>query len=68
MSDTEMPLQDWVNSMTTAHNHHAESIDKLEGRSLNLLERLEHVEHLFQDLRISTNKILNHLDITIEEE
>ena len=67
MSNKEMPLQEWIDSMTAAHNHHSESIDALEGRSVHLLERLEHVEELVQDLRISTNKILNHLDITIEE-
>jgi hypothetical protein len=68
MSENEIPIQDWVTQMTTAHNHHAQSIDTLEGRSLNLLERLEHVEEMVQDLRISLNKILTHLDITIEED
>ena len=68
MSEQEIPIQEWVTQMTTAHNHHAQSIDTLEGRSLNLLERLEHVEELVQDLRISLNKILTHLDLTIEED
>jgi len=36
------------------------------GSSLN--ERLELVEMLVADIRISLNKVLDHLNITIEEE
>jgi hypothetical protein len=36
------------------------------GSSLN--ERLELIEMLVADIRISLNKVLDHLNITIEEE
>ena len=64
----EKPLQEWVEEMTTASNNNFKMIEVLAQRTSSLNERLELVEMLVADIRISLNKVLDHLNITIEEE
>ena len=64
----EKPLQEWVEEITTANNNNFKMIEVLVQRGSSLNERLELVEMLVADIRISVNKVLDHLDITIEEE
>ena len=64
----EKPLQEWVEEITTANNNNFKMIEVLVQRVSSLNERLELVEMLVADIRISVNKVLDHLDITIEEE
>ena len=64
----EKPLQEWVEEITTASNNNFKMIEVLAQRGSSLNERLELVEMLVADIRISVNKVLAHLDITIEEE
>ena len=64
----EKPLQEWVEEITTANNNNFKMIEVLVQRVSNLNERLELVEMLVADARISMNKVLDHLNITIEEE
>ena len=64
----EKPLQEWVEEITTANNNNLKMIEVLVQRVSNLNERLELVEMLVADARISMNKVLDHLNITIEEE
>jgi hypothetical protein len=68
MSENEIPIEEWVDRMTKAHNHHAKAIEILEQRGRSLNERLESCEVLLADVHRSFNKVLNHLDITIEED
>ena len=68
MADKEIPIEEWVDKMTMAHNHHAKAIEILEQRGRSLNERLESCEVLLADVHRSFNKVLNHLDITIEED
>ena len=64
----EKPLQEWVEEITTASNNNFKMIEVLVQRGSSLNERLELVEMLVADARISMNKVLDHLNITIEEE
>ena len=64
----EKPLQEWVEEITTANNNNFKMIEVLVQRGSSLNERLELVEMLVADIRISVNKVLDHLNITIEEE
>ena len=64
----EKPLQERVEEITTANNNNFKMIEVLVQRGSSLNERLELVEMLVADIRISVNKVLDHLDITIEEE
>ncbi len=64
----EKPLQEWVEEITTASNNNFKMIEVLAQRVSSLNERLELVEMLVADIRISLNKVLDHLNITIEEE
>jgi len=64
----EKPLQEWVEEITTANNNNFKMIEVLVQRVSSLNERLELVEMLVADARISMNKVLDHLNITIEEE
>lgn len=64
----EKPLQEWVEEITTANNNNFKMIEVLVQRVSSLNERLELVEMLVADIRISLNKVLDHLNITIEEE
>jgi len=64
----EKPLQEWVEEITTASNNNFKMIEVLAQRTSSLNERLELVEMLVADIRISLNKVLDHLNITIEEE
>jgi len=64
----EKPLQEWVEEITTANNNNFKMIEVLAQRGSSLNERLELVEMLVADIRISLNKVLDHLNITIEEE
>jgi len=64
----EKPLQEWVEEITTASNNNFKMIEVLVQRVSSLNERLELVEMLVADARISMNKVLDHLNITIEEE
>ena len=64
----EKPLQEWVEEITTASNNNFKMIEVLAQRTSSLNERLELVEMLVADARISMNKVLDHLNITIEEE
>jgi len=64
----EKPLQEWVEEITTANNNNFKMIEVLVQRGSSLNERLELVEMLVADIRISLNKVLDHLNITIEEE
>ena len=64
----EKPLQEWVEEITTANNNNFKMIEVLVQRGSSLNERLELVEMLVADARISMNKVLDHLNITIEEE
>ena len=64
----EKPLQEWVEEMTTASNNNFKMIEVLAQRTSSLNVRLELVEMLVADIRISLNKVLDHLNITIEEE
>tara|TARA_R100000781_G_C3984717_1_gene94807 strand:- start:2 stop:217 length:216 start_codon:yes stop_codon:yes gene_type:complete len=64
----EKPLQEWVEEITTANNNNFKMIEVLAQRTSSLNERLELVEMLVADIRISLNKVLDHLNITIEEE
>ena len=64
----EKPLQEWVEEITTANNNNFKMIEVLAQRTSSLNERLELVEMLVADARISMNKVLDHLNITIEEE
>ena len=64
----EKPLQEWVEEITTANNNNFKMIEVLVQRVSSLNERLELVEMLVADARVSMNKVLDHLNITIEEE
>ena len=64
----EKPLQEWVEEITTANNNNFKMIEVLVQRVSSLNERLELVEMLVADARICMNKVLDHLNITIEEE
>ena len=64
----EKPLQEWVEEITTANNNNFKMIEVLVQRGSSLNERLELIEMLVADIRISLNKVLDHLNITIEEE
>ena len=64
----EKPLQEWVEEITTANNNNFKMIEVLVQRVSSLNERLELVEMLVADARISMNTVLDHLNITIEEE
>ena len=64
----ENPLQEWVEEIPTANNTNFKMIEVLVQRVSSLNERLELVEMLVADIRISLNKVLDHLNITIEEE
>ena len=64
----EKPLQEWVEEITTANNNNFKMIEVLVQRVSSLNERLELVEMLVADARISMNKVLDHLNITLEEE
>ena len=64
----EKPLQEWVEEISTANNNIFKMIEVLVQRVRSLNERLELVEMLVADIRISLNKVLDHLNITIEEE
>ena len=68
MSENEIPIEEWVDKMTLAHNQHAKAIEILDQRGRNLNERLESCEYMLADIRKSFNKVLDHLDITIEED
>ena len=68
MAENEIPIEEWVDKMTTAHNHHAKAIEILEQRGRSLNDRRESCEYTLADIRKSFNKVLDHLDITIEED
>ena len=68
MAAKEMPIEERVDKMTKAHKHHAKSIEILEQRGRNLNERLEHTENILVAVHRSINRLLEHLDITIEVE
>jgi hypothetical protein len=70
----EIELQDWADNMTKAHDNHRKAIEVLYGdtealkqKGKHYEERIEHLEQLINSLRISMNRMLEHLDITIED-
>jgi|TARA_Y100000310_G_C20551666_1_gene748392 hypothetical protein len=63
----EMTIEEWVEQITKAHNNHAKAIEVLELRERSLKEITEAQGQLINDLRLSLNKVLEHLEITLED-
>ena len=70
MAAKEMPLEKWVTEITKARNNNFKMIETLEQRGRNLHERVEHLEEQALEITVvrqSINRIMEHLDITIDD-